>query len=152
MPWYSSCMTLKKSSHNMCPASSMKWQTDFQEWRSLVHPQLLPPQLQDAKRRVTPKREDAFFRSWTAAVGPSSNFVSVRRKMFHILRSSMRQCAETPSCVRKRPLLSHLSRRLNFYFVNLWLGVAVSFCVPCKQFLRCWFPLFQHQMQVPASP
>ena len=42
--------------------------------------QLLPPQLQDAKRRVTPKRNDAFFRSWTAAVGPSSNFVSVRAK------------------------------------------------------------------------
>ena len=35
--------------------------------------QQLPPQLQGAKRRVTPKRDDAFFRSWAAAVGPAKN-------------------------------------------------------------------------------
>ena len=35
-----------------------------------VSPQL-PPQLQGAKRRVTPKRDDSFFRSWAAAVGPA---------------------------------------------------------------------------------
>ena len=33
--------------------------------------QQLPPQVQGAKRRVTPKRDDAFFRSWAAAVGPA---------------------------------------------------------------------------------
>ena len=33
--------------------------------------QQLPPQLQGAKRRVTPKRNDAFFRSWAAVVGPA---------------------------------------------------------------------------------
>ena len=33
--------------------------------------QQLPPQLQGAKRRVTPKRDDAFCRSWAAAVGPA---------------------------------------------------------------------------------
>ena len=32
--------------------------------------QQLPPQLQGAKRRVTPKRDHAPFRSWAAAVGP----------------------------------------------------------------------------------
>ena len=31
--------------------------------------QQLPPQLQEAKRRVTPKRDDAFFSSWAGAVG-----------------------------------------------------------------------------------
>ena len=34
--------------------------------------QQLPPQLHGAKRRVTPKRDDAFFRSWAAAVGPNT--------------------------------------------------------------------------------
>ena len=33
--------------------------------------QQLLPQLQGAKRRVTPKRDDTFFRSWAAAVGPA---------------------------------------------------------------------------------
>ena len=33
--------------------------------------QQLPPQLQGAKRRVTPTQDDAFFRSWVAAVGPA---------------------------------------------------------------------------------
>ena len=35
--------------------------------------QQLPPQLQGAKRRVTPRRDDAFFRSWAAAVGPAKS-------------------------------------------------------------------------------
>ena len=35
--------------------------------------QQLPPQLQGAMRRVTPKRDDAFFRSWAAAVGPAKS-------------------------------------------------------------------------------
>ena len=33
--------------------------------------QQLLPQLRGAKRRVTPKRDDTFFRSWAAAVGPA---------------------------------------------------------------------------------
>ena len=33
--------------------------------------QQLPPQLQGAKRRVTPRRDESFFRSWAAAVGPA---------------------------------------------------------------------------------
>ena len=35
--------------------------------------QQLPPQLQGAKRRVTPRRDCALFRSWAAAVGPSKS-------------------------------------------------------------------------------
>ena len=42
------------------------------------------------------------------------------------LRSSMRQCAETPSCVRKRPLVSHLSRPFEFFFCQ---PVARCCCV-----------------------
>ena len=67
--------------------------------------QLLPPKLHDAKRRVTPKRNDAFFRSWLAAVGPSSNFDSVCEKSFTSLFinetvcGNAGLCAETPALV-----------------------------------------------------
>ena len=61
--------------------------------------QLLPPQLQDAKRRETPKRDDAFIRSWTAAVGPSSNFVSVRAKCFTSKIINETVCGNARSCL-----------------------------------------------------
>ena len=88
--------------------------------------QLLPPQLQGAKRRVTPKRNDAFFRSWTAAVGPSSNFVSVRAKWFTSKIINETACGNAELCAETPALVSSVTS-FEFYFVSLWLGVVVSF-------------------------
>ena len=118
--------------------------------------QHLPPQLQDAKRRVTPKRDDAFFRSWTAAVGPSSNFVSVRAKCFTSKIINETVCGNAEPCAETPARVSSVTSFDFFVFllraVGLWLNDVVSICVPCKQFLQCWFPLFQHRVQVPAAP